>query len=288
LKSKDYTTGIYKITNLVNGKIYIGSAIRIDRRFYAHINQLNKNCHINRHLQNAWNQYGPESFLFERIENVKDKNKLIEREQYYLDTMLYAQECIKENDSRFSELGYNLNPTAGSNLGVRYSEESKKKMSEWERTPEMRERMSNARKGIVITEEHKANIGKFRLGKKYEDIFSPEKSAELKEKASKRFKGKPLSEEHRLKCCKPKSKEHAINISNGKKGVKLSQEHRESLRKSHQKPILQYSIDGTFIREFETAKLAAKSIDKKYTGYIIKSCRNLNTIAHGFIWKYKD
>jgi group I intron endonuclease len=286
--SRDYKTGIYKITNSINDKFYIGSSINITNRWKAHIYRLNSGTHANRHLQNAWNQYGMDSFVFERIENVKDKNKLIEREQYYLDTMLYAQECIKENDSRFSELGYNLNPTAGSNLGVKYSEESKKKMGEWERTLEMRERMSNARRGIVFTEEHKKNIGKFRLGKKYEDIFSAEKAKELKDKTSKRFKGKPLTEDHKIKCRKPKSKEHAINISNAKKGIKLSIEHRESLRKSHQKPILQYGIDGVFIREFETAKLAANSLDKKYTGYIIKSCRKLNTIAHGFIWKYKD
>jgi len=146
MKSKDYITGIYKITNLVNNKIYIGSAIRIDRRFYAHKSQLNKNCHVNRHLQNAWNQHGPESFAFERLEKVKSKSKLIEREQYYLDTLLYAQEFLKKEDVRFSELGYNLNPTAGSNLGVKYSEESKKKMGEWERTPEMREKLSTINK----------------------------------------------------------------------------------------------------------------------------------------------
>ena len=286
--SKDYKTGIYKITNKQNGKFYIGSSVQITRRIAGHINQLNKNCHINRHLQNAWNQHGPNSFIFERIERVKDKTKLIEREQYYLDTLLYAQEYIKNEDIRFLELGYNLNPVAGSNLGVKYSEESKKKMGEWERTPEMREKMSKARKGIIFTDEHKINIGKFRTGKKYEDIFSAEKAKELKDKTSKRFKGKPLSEEHRLKCCKPKSKEHAINISNAKKGVKLSDKHRESIRKSHQKPILQYSVEDVFIREFDTAKLAAASLNKKYTGYIIESCKNLNTPAHGFIWKYKD
>lgn len=144
--SKDYKTGIYKITNTKNGKFYIGSSVQITRRIIGHINQLNKNSHVNRHLQSAWCQYGPDAFIFERIEKVKDKSKLIEREQYYLDTLLYAQDYIKNNDNRFLELGYNLNPVAGSNLGVKYSEESKKKMGEWERTPEMREKISLANK----------------------------------------------------------------------------------------------------------------------------------------------
>ena len=143
---KDFKTGIYKITNLKNGKFYIGSSVQITRRITGHISQLNKNSHVNRHLQNAWNQYGPDSFTFERLERVKVKSKLLEREQYYLDTFLYAQEYIKGVDNRFLELGYNLNPIAGSNLGVRYSEESKKKMGEWERTPEMRKNMSAAQR----------------------------------------------------------------------------------------------------------------------------------------------
>ena len=145
--SRDYQCGIYKITNLVNGKIYIGSAIRIDRRFKSHLSQLRGNYHINSHLQNAFNEYGIDNFKFERIENVKDKNKLLEREQYYLDTLLYAQEYIKDKDSRFLELGYNINPTAGSNLGVKYSEASKKKMGEWIRTPEIIEKIRKSNTG---------------------------------------------------------------------------------------------------------------------------------------------
>lgn len=146
--SKDYKVGIYKITNTINGKFYIGSSVQITRRLSGHISQLNKNCHVNRHLQSAWNQYGQDSFIFERIERVKDKSRLIEREQYYLDTLLHAQDYIKENDSRFLELGYNLNPVAGSNLGVKYSEESKKKMGEWVRTDEMRKNMSAAQRKL--------------------------------------------------------------------------------------------------------------------------------------------
>jgi histidinol dehydrogenase len=69
-----------------------------------------------------------DNFKFERIENVKDKTKLIEREQYYLDTLLYAQEYIKDKDLRFLNLGYNINPTAGSQLGSKRGEETKKKI----------------------------------------------------------------------------------------------------------------------------------------------------------------
>jgi group I intron endonuclease len=136
--ARDYKTGIYKITNRVNGKFYIGSSINITNRWKAHIYRLNSGTHVNRHLQSAWNKYGSESFIFERIERIVDKNLLIEREQSYLDILKPYHE----------DIGYNLSPIAGSTLGVKYSEESKKKMGEWVRTDEMRKNMSAAQRKL--------------------------------------------------------------------------------------------------------------------------------------------
>ena len=47
------TSGIYKFTNTVNNKIYIGSAQNLRKRFFKHINLLNKNSHHSLHFQNA-------------------------------------------------------------------------------------------------------------------------------------------------------------------------------------------------------------------------------------------
>tara|TARA_R110000824_G_scaffold47256_1_gene134785 strand:+ start:492 stop:1151 length:660 start_codon:yes stop_codon:yes gene_type:complete len=113
-------SGIYKITNKQNGKIYIGSSLNIYQRFYMHKNHLNKNNHHSSHLQRAWDKYGKENFIFEIIEEVPDKNMLLEREQHYMDT---AKSYEREN-------GYNINPTATSRLGAKHTEETKRKMSE--------------------------------------------------------------------------------------------------------------------------------------------------------------
>lgn len=51
-------SGIYMIINNINEKKYIGSAKNIDKRWYEHRYTLNKNCHDNSLLQNAWNKYG--------------------------------------------------------------------------------------------------------------------------------------------------------------------------------------------------------------------------------------
>lgn len=50
-------SGIYGIFNLVNGKVYIGSAINLKKRFSDHKGRLQKQKHRNGYLQNAWNKY---------------------------------------------------------------------------------------------------------------------------------------------------------------------------------------------------------------------------------------
>lgn len=126
--------GIYKINNIVNNIFYIGSSIKISKRLDKHINDLLTNTHQNPHLQNAWNLYGKENFTFEVIEYVPKlpeeslkefKQKLVNgREQYYLDTLLFAQEYIRKEDKRFKKLGYNIRPIADSNLGIKQSKKT--------------------------------------------------------------------------------------------------------------------------------------------------------------------
>jgi len=85
--TKQKISGIYKITNKINNKYYIGSSVDIigkQGRFNNHIWKLIGNRHDNEHLQNAWNKYGIDVFVFEIIEII-DISKLISREQYYLD-----------------------------------------------------------------------------------------------------------------------------------------------------------------------------------------------------------
>lgn len=124
--------GVYRITNVINGKIYVGSAIDIPRRKYDHFYQLEHKTHINKHLQRAFNKHGKDNFVFDVIEKVyfplefnkKQKKVLIlAREQYYLNMLLFAN----QNDSRFYKLGYNICRIAGSRLGTPCSQEAKEK-----------------------------------------------------------------------------------------------------------------------------------------------------------------
>jgi group I intron endonuclease len=80
------TSGIYKITCLPTGKIYIGSASSLYHRWSNHRTYLRANAHVNRFLQHAWNKYGPDAFCFEVLELVLSPF-LVEREQFYLDKL---------------------------------------------------------------------------------------------------------------------------------------------------------------------------------------------------------
>lgn len=96
-------SGIYKITNTVNGKFYIGSSADIDKRWYDHKRELTLNVHTNPKLQHSWNKHGKDKFVFDVIEVVdSDQQKLFEREQYYLDTLKPYER----------EIGYNICPIA--------------------------------------------------------------------------------------------------------------------------------------------------------------------------------
>jgi group I intron endonuclease len=77
--------GIYRIKNLVNEKCYYGSSKNIEKRWRRHLNQLRKKTHINCILQNAWNKYGEDNFIFEIVERCELEN-IFEVEQKYIDT----------------------------------------------------------------------------------------------------------------------------------------------------------------------------------------------------------
>jgi group I intron endonuclease len=66
--------GVYKIKNLIDGKVYVGSSVNIENREYKHFWMLNRGTHDNQHLQNAFNKFGKESFKFDIIEECASDN----------------------------------------------------------------------------------------------------------------------------------------------------------------------------------------------------------------------
>src|ERR1700723_3186711 len=79
-------SGVYAIVNLVTDKIYIGSALVIRARLFAHRSILRRGVHDNSYLQRAWNKF-PEKFWLFKVVEVCIPKRLMKREQYYLDTL---------------------------------------------------------------------------------------------------------------------------------------------------------------------------------------------------------
>jgi group I intron endonuclease len=139
-------SGIYQITNLVNGKFYLGSAVDIKKRWVNHRWELNKGIHANSHLQAAWNLYGKENFVCDVIELVEDKFWLLLREQAWLN----RTRCFNR------EIGYNLLEIAGSRQGATTSPETKIKLSK---------ATTAAKLGKPLSDFHKQNLSLSHLGK---------------------------------------------------------------------------------------------------------------------------
>jgi len=110
---------IYSITNKINEKIYIGSAIGHYRRKGQHFYLLRRNTHWNNHLQSAYNKYGKENIIFDVIEFIDDLSKLSQREQYW----------IEQKNSINREFGYNTRLDCETNLGKKWPIESRLKFS---------------------------------------------------------------------------------------------------------------------------------------------------------------
>lgn len=76
-------SGIYKITNQINAKHYIGSASNFLKRYSTHLSTLKNNKHDNQYLQNAYLKHGSDQFVFEVLE-LCSKKDLKQKEQFYL------------------------------------------------------------------------------------------------------------------------------------------------------------------------------------------------------------
>lgn len=121
------SSGIYRIFNAIDGRIYIGSTNNFAKRKREHFSALKNGTHKNQFLQRAFNKYGLSVFSFEIIE-ICSVDNLIAREQYWIDLAQTEESCL-----------YNLEKTASRTsliksrkywLGKKRSLKDKQKFSE--------------------------------------------------------------------------------------------------------------------------------------------------------------
>lgn len=77
---------IYKITNNINGKIYIGKTnFTIEKRWKEHCSDYKKETFEKRPLYSAMKKYGIENFSIEEIEQIETPEFAAEREKYWIE-----------------------------------------------------------------------------------------------------------------------------------------------------------------------------------------------------------
>lgn len=183
----------------VNGKRYVGCTTRVkpELRWKEGRGYQNNDHFYRAILKHGWNNFQHEVFEVDSAEEMYRKE--VELISFY-----------HSNDPRY---GYN-NSSGGEKgaLGCKHSEESRKKMSE-------------AKKGKTLSEDHKRHIAE-AAKKRYLD------HPEIRRKISETQKGKPkpLSEEHRKRisetlkkrCNDPEVRKHMSEVQKNRPRIKIS------------------------------------------------------------------
>lgn len=241
--------GIYRITNKVNGKAYIGSSVNLADRRRVHFRQLRQGKHINEHLQRAFSSYGEGAFVFDIVEFVDDVATLLEREQAWL-------------DGAGASSIYNMNPTAGKPPSKKGIKRSVRHAANWllarKKNPvstETKEKMSRAKKGKPLSPEHKAKLVLVRTGKK---------------------RG-PLSPEHKVK----------LSLISKKRRHSAETKAKISLNSGTSRAVRQIDPNtGETVAIFPSTTKAAQAVGLRSRSAIRDACRDDWRTAAGYRWEY--
>lgn len=286
---------VYRLVNKQTGQSYVGKTRQpLETRIRRHQHSA-KNKGTNNEGQpivHAIRELGFEAFdvevLFES-EEFEDKKALDdllnEKEIYFIEKYDSIANGYNRTKGGAGMLGFSLPLSSRisiskANKGRKYGEDFKEKCRErnketWsneEHRKMMSERFSgekNPMYGVRLTGEKNPNYGK-------------PMSEETKRKISEAKKGKPgtpMSEENKRKLIeiakRPKSESHRKKISETLTGTKCP---------NKWKPILQYSSEGIFIKEWANISEAQEA----YQTHHIPACATgKRNFAAGFIWRYK-
>lgn len=284
---------IYKITNKINNKVYIGQTTSDFNRRYGCSDDAFQTH--NKHLNNSIRKYGIENFEI-------DKEYKIAYSKEELDKL--EIELINKYNSLDARFGYNKKsggangkPTSEtieklrkSHTGYVMPKEQRMKISNAlkgeksymygvEKSPEIRRKISESLKGRIPPKEEIERSRLARIGIKLSDTTRKNISESLKEyyrTHTHHMKGKSLTEEHKRKVSESRkgmkfSEEHCKNIGNSKrgfihseetkrrmsesrKGRKFADDHKMKITISNSMPVRCVTTDKVFLNAKEGAK----------------------------------
>lgn len=279
---------IYKITNILNQKSYIGKTIRDPEIRWNEHKQDNK--HPNLPLQRAFKKYGINSFSFEIIEEVKEE-LLDEREKYYI--------------KKFNTYKQGYNATLGGEGGVTHTlpkEEIEKILILWKQkytisqiskiTGHSFSAIQNHIKKTGITNEQYKKQIKLNKNKALKNIKLREKQNSKKENKFTKEQEKIIFEDFnnfysctyiskKIKCSYKKLYNFLKNFYTEEEIVA-----RSKIKTSLSKKYYKYTLDNIFIKEYKNREELKQDYTESQIKVIQNCARGAKKNAYGYKWSY--
>ncbi len=252
--------GIYKITS-PSGRIYIGRSVNIERRFKHYMKLHTEGQPV---IGNSLRKYTPQAHIFEIIHELPLdalNDEINKWEVFYI--------------KKYKDEGFDLmNRTDGGdgNRGMVYSAETRKKISDAHK--ERYKRDPSGWQGRKMSNEQKEKLRKFHTGRK--------QTAETIEKRVSKLRNKPAWNS---------GKKMPIGWGDIGRKVWTGRKHTEETKlkmsnSASQKPIMQFTRDGEFVREWHSSTLAGEKLKIQHSD-ISSTCNGNLKTAGNFIWRFK-
>lgn len=277
----DFKGVIYKGTNILNNKIYIGQTVNFSRRMGSHKKSAfnpNSNAY-NTHLSSSIRKYGWGNFDWEIICTVSAKTKETLKDGLNWLEMYYIQEFDSYNNGMNCTLG------GGSQLGWIPSEETRKKISQanigrtsYPRQPmpeERRKQYSERMKGKYIGENNP------NYGRRHTDIAKQKmREARLGKPGPNKGKSPSLETREKLRQAKLGTK----HTEEARKKMSIARIGSNSIRS---RAVVQLDYDNNFIREWDCIADAVRCLEFR-SNHISDVCNGIRNTSNGYKWLYKE
>jgi hypothetical protein len=103
-KDRGKPAGVFQIKNLANGKVLLGSSLNLEGPLNSHKFMLTIGRHRNEEMQKDWNESGPENFVFDILEVVKQSD---DPDFDLNDELSLIEQIWVEKLQPFGQQGYN-------------------------------------------------------------------------------------------------------------------------------------------------------------------------------------
>ena len=268
---------IYRITS-PSGRVYIGLTSNMDKRMSVY------RCNFSKRqaaIYQSIKKYGFPAHNLKVIDTFSsDVGYANGKEMFWIKT--YMSNKNKYPDQN----GLNLNDGGGTNIGFKPSAESiekgrqkkiGRKASE-ETKEKMRKIMTGRKMNFThLTPEFRKMVSERNTGYRHTD--------ESKRKIAAASKGNKFAVGYKMT---PEQIEHRSSLI---RGTRRSDEAKQASRKTfmdrYSRKILQFSLDGIFIKEYDSVTDAGNEL-KIWRANISKVLQGARKAAGGFIFKYKD